>query len=95
VASQITALQKILEQSYDPNKEPHVYCKSVQDASNSLESLNEIINESTLIRHGLNQFKEHIDLKADIKAWKKLARTAKTWKKIQITIQKINRGGPT
>jgi flagellar biosynthesis/type III secretory pathway chaperone len=31
----------------------------------------------------LNQFKEHIDLKADIKAWKKLTRTEKTWKKFK------------
>jgi hypothetical protein len=31
----------------------------------------------------LNQFKEHIDLKADIKAWKTLNRTEKTWKKFK------------
>jgi hypothetical protein len=80
VANPITALHKILEQPYDPNEEPQVYYKSVQDAKNSLESLDEIIDESTLIRHGLNQFKEHINLKADIKAWKKLTRTEKTWK---------------
>jgi hypothetical protein len=36
--------------------------------------LNEIKDEFTLIRHGLNQFKEHIDLKADIKAWKTLTK---------------------
>jgi hypothetical protein len=83
VADQITALHKILEQSYDPNEVPQVYYKSVQDAKNSLESLNEIIDESTLIRHGLNQFKEHIDLKADIKVWKKLTRTEKTWKQFK------------
>jgi hypothetical protein len=59
VADQITALHKILEQPYDPNEEPQVYYKSVQDARNTLESLNEIIDESILIRHGLNQFKEH------------------------------------
>jgi predicted component of type VI protein secretion system len=68
VADQITALHKILEQPYDPNEEPQVYYKSVRDARNSLESLNETIEESTLIRHGLNQFKEHLDLKSDIKA---------------------------
>jgi multidrug resistance efflux pump len=50
---------------------------------NSLESLNEIIDDSTLIRHGLHQIKEHIDLKADIKAWKKLTRTEKTWKQFR------------
>jgi hypothetical protein len=71
LADQITALHKILEQSYNPNEEPQVYYKSVQDANNSLKSLNEIIDDSTLIRHGLNQSKAHIDLKADIKAWKK------------------------
>jgi hypothetical protein len=60
-----------------------VHYKSVQDARNTLESLNENIDESTLIRHGLNQFKEHIDLKADTKAWKKLTRTEKTWKKFK------------
>jgi hypothetical protein len=32
VADQITALHKILEQSYDPNEEPQVYYKPVQDA---------------------------------------------------------------
>jgi hypothetical protein len=83
VADQVTALHKILEQPYDPNEEPQVYNKSVQDAGNTLESLNETIDESTLIRHGLNQFKEHINLKADIKAWKKLTRTEKTWKKFK------------
>jgi ribonucleotide reductase beta subunit family protein with ferritin-like domain len=31
----------------------------------------------------LNQFKEHINLKADIKAWKKLTQTEKTWKRIK------------
>jgi hypothetical protein len=54
VADQVTALHKILEQLYDPNEEPQVYYKSVQDARNTLESLNENIDESTLIRHGLN-----------------------------------------
>jgi hypothetical protein len=57
VADQVTALHKILEQPYDPNEESQVYYRSVQDARNTLESLNEIIDESTLIRHGLNQFK--------------------------------------
>jgi hypothetical protein len=71
------------QQSYDPNEEPQVYYRSVQDARNTLESLNENIDESTLIRHGLNQFKEHTDLKADVKAWKKLTRTEKTWKKFK------------
>jgi predicted metal-dependent peptidase len=28
----------------------------------------------------LNQFKEHLDLKMDIKSWKKLTRAEKTWK---------------
>jgi hypothetical protein len=49
VADQITALHKILEQSYDPNEEPQVYYKSVQGAKKSLKSLNEIIDDSTLI----------------------------------------------
>jgi hypothetical protein len=80
VADQITALHQILEQNYDPNEEPQVYYKAVQDTRNTLESLHEIIDESTLIRHGLNQFKEHLDLKMDIKAWKKLTRADKTWK---------------
>jgi phosphoglycerate-specific signal transduction histidine kinase len=81
VTDQITALHQILEQNYDPNEEPpQVYYKAVQDARNTLESLDEIINESTLIRHGLNQFKEHLNLKMDIKAWKKLTRADKTWK---------------
>jgi hypothetical protein len=53
VADQITVLHKILEQSYDPNEEPQVYYKSVQDAKHSLESLNETIDGSTLIQHGL------------------------------------------
>jgi hypothetical protein len=85
VADQIAALHKILEQSYDPNEEPQVYYKSVQDAKNSLQSLNETIEDSTLIRHGLNQFKRNIsvNLKADIKAWKKLTRTEKTWKQFK------------
>jgi predicted nuclease with TOPRIM domain len=80
IADQITELHQILEQIYDPNDEPQVYYKAVQDARNTLESLNETVEESTLIRHGLNQFQEHLDLKMDIKAWKKLARGDKTWK---------------
>jgi hypothetical protein len=88
VADQITALHKILEQSYDSNEEPQIYYKSVQDAKNSLESLNEIIDESTLIRHGLNHFKEHINLKADVKAWKNLSRTGKTWKQFKLLFTK-------
>jgi hypothetical protein len=49
VADQVTALHKILKQPYDPNEEPQVYYKSVQDARNTLESLNETIDEATLI----------------------------------------------
>ena len=64
------ALHNILKQNYDPNEELQVYYKVVQDARNTLESLNEIIDEATLIRHGLSQFKEHIDLKLDVKTWK-------------------------
>ena len=83
VADQITALHKDLEQKYDPTEDPQVYYKAVQDARLALISLNEIIDGETLIRHGLNQFKEHLDLKYDVKAWKKLSRTEKTWKKFK------------
>ena len=83
VDDQITALHKILEQDYDPNEEPQVYYKLVQDARNTLKSLNETIDEATLIRHGLNQFKEHIDLRLDVKTWKQLPQTDKTWKKFK------------
>jgi hypothetical protein len=38
VADQITALHKILEQTYDPTEEPQVYYKAVQDARQILES---------------------------------------------------------
>ena len=39
-------------------------------------------DEATLIRHGLNQFKEHIDFKLYYvgKTWKQLPRVDKTWK---------------
>ena len=60
-----------------------VYYKLVQDARNTLESSNETIDEATLIRHGLNQFKEHIDLKIDIREWKEQPRGSKTWKKFK------------
>jgi hypothetical protein len=83
VADQITELHQILEQQYDPNEEPQVYYKAVQDARNTLESLNEVVDESTLIRHGLNQVKEHLDLRMDIKAWRKFSRADKTWKKFK------------
>jgi hypothetical protein len=83
VADQVTELHKQLEQSYDPTEEPQVYYKAVQDAKLTLESLNQTIDEETLIRHGLNQFKEHIDMRYDIKAWKKLDRADKTWKKFK------------
>ena len=83
VADQVTALHKILEQEYDPNEVPQVYYKTVQDEKTTLESLNATIDEATLIRHGLNQFKEHIDLKLDIKERKQLPRLDKTWKKFK------------
>jgi phosphoglycerate-specific signal transduction histidine kinase len=83
VADQITELHQILEQQYDPNEEPQVYYKAVQDARNTLKSLNEVVDEATLIRHGLNQFKEHLDWKMDTKAWKKFTRAEKTWKKFK------------
>ena len=82
VADQVTVLHEILEQDYDTNEESQVYYKAAQDAKNTLESLNQTIDDDTLIRHGLNQFKEHIDLKLDIKAWKQLPRTDKTWKEL-------------
>jgi hypothetical protein len=62
VADQVTALNKILEQPYDPNEEPQMYYKTALDARNILESLNEIIDESSLIRHGLNQFNNNINI---------------------------------
>jgi hypothetical protein len=83
VADQVTELHKQLEQKYDPTEEPQVYYKAVQDAKLTLESLHQTIDEETLIRHGLNQFKEHIDLRYDIKAWKKFDRAEKTWKKFK------------
>ena len=83
VADQVTALHKVLEQEYDPTEEPQVYYKLVQDARNTLEALNQTIDEQTLIRHGLNQFKEHMDLKMDIKEWKKESSANKTWKKFK------------
>ena len=82
VADQVTVLHEILEQDYDTNEESQVYYKAAQDAKNTLESLNQTIDDDTLIQHGLNQFKEHIDLKLDIKAWKQLPRTDKTWKEL-------------
>ena len=36
VTNQITELHKILKQNYDPNKEPQLYYKAVQDARNTL-----------------------------------------------------------
>jgi hypothetical protein len=83
VADQVTELHKQLEQKYDPTEEPQVYYKAVQDAKLTLESLNQTIDQETLIRHGLNQFKEHLDLRYDIKAWKKFDRADKTWKKFK------------
>jgi hypothetical protein len=83
IADQVTALHKILEQTYDTTEAPQVYYKAVQDARLTLESLNQTIDDDTLIRHGLNQFKEHLDLRFDIKAWKQLPRTDKTWKKFK------------
>jgi hypothetical protein len=50
VADQVTELHKQLEQQYDPTEEPQVYYKAVQDAKLTLESLNQTIEEETLIR---------------------------------------------
>ena len=83
VADQVTALHKILEHEYDPNEAPQVYYKAVQDARNALDSLNQTIDDETLIRHGLNQFKEHIDLKLDVRSWKLLTRAEKTWSRFK------------
>ena len=49
VAVQVTVLHKILEQDYDPNEESQVYYKAAQDAKNTLESLNQTIDDDTLI----------------------------------------------
>ena len=38
------------------------------------ELINETIDESTLIQHGLYQFKEYLDLMLDIEAWKETNR---------------------
>ena len=43
VADQVTVLHKILEQDHNPNIEPQVYYRTVQDARNTLASLNEAI----------------------------------------------------
>ncbi|OEU15577.1 hypothetical protein FRACYDRAFT_240270 [Fragilariopsis cylindrus CCMP1102] len=83
VADQVTALHKVLEQEYDPTEAPQVYYKAVQDARNALDSLNQTVDDETLIRHGLNQFKEHIDLKLDVRSWKLLSRAEKTWKRFK------------
>ena len=37
ITNQITELHKILKQNYDPNKEPQLYYKAVQDTRNTLE----------------------------------------------------------
>jgi hypothetical protein len=79
----VTELHNQLEQAYDPTEEPQVYYKAVQDAKLTLESVNQTIDEETLIRHGINQFKGHMDLMHDIKAWKKFDRADKTWKKFK------------
>ena len=48
---------------------------------NTLDSLNETTDEAALIRHGLNQFKKHIDLKLDVETWREqLPQADKTWK---------------
>ena len=60
-----------------------MYYRTVQDARNALQLLNEIINEVTLIQHGLDQFKEHIDLKLDVQIWKQLPRVDKRWKQFK------------
>ena len=83
IADQVTELHKQLEQAYDPTDEPQVYYKAVQDAKLTLESLNQTVDDDTLIRHGMNQFKGHMDLRLDIKAWKKFASADKTWKKFK------------
>ena len=49
VADQVTVLHEILEQDYDPNEESQVYYKAAQDAKNTLESLNQTIDDDTLI----------------------------------------------
>ena len=56
----------------------------IQDARLALASLNETMDEATLIRHGLNQFKEYLDLKCDIKSRKKRGHSEKTWAKFKI-----------
>ena len=45
--------------------------------NNTLDSLNKTTDEATLICHRLNQSKEHIDLKLDVKIWKQLPRVDK------------------
>ena len=51
--------------------------------NNTLDSLNKTTDEATLICHRLNQSKEHIDLKLDVKIWKQLPRVDKKWKQFK------------
>ena len=90
VADQVTALHKVLEQEYDSNEAPPVYYKAVQNARNILDSLNQTVDDETLICHGLNQFKEHLDLKLDVwPSWKLLNRLEKTGKKFKTHFTKV------
>ena len=82
---------KIPEQEYDPNDKLQVYYKTVQDARNTLEPLNETIDEATLICHGLNQFKEHnINFKLDVKNMETITTGRQNMEKIQIPFHKGN-----
>ena len=58
--------------------------------NNTLDSLNKTTDEATLICHRLNQSKEHIDLKLDVKTWKQLPWVDKKMETIQILLLQSN-----
>jgi hypothetical protein len=72
-----------------PASKDHGQSYLVWDSSDWLKKrqvtdiLNQTMDQETLIQHGLNQFKGHLDLRHDIKAWKQFDRADKIWKKFK------------
>jgi hypothetical protein len=71
---------KQMNTKYDPSDLIQVYYKALQDARTILVALSETVADKVLIRQGIDQFNQHMDLNEAVDEWKKKPAIEKTWK---------------
>jgi hypothetical protein len=71
---------KLMNTKYDPSDLIQVYYKALQDARTILVALSKTVADKVLIRQGIDQFNQHMDLNEAVDEWKKTPAIDKTWK---------------